>query len=63
MNDPILLASLILTAFCGVGTIGVAVLSAILPDASMAPLVSQTFRLLAFLFSVGAGAIIFRALG
>jgi hypothetical protein len=63
MNDPILLASLLLTAFCGIGTIGVAILSVILPDASMAPLMGQTFRLFAFVFSIGAGAILFKALG
>jgi hypothetical protein len=62
-TDPLLLSSLLLTAFCGLAAIGVAVLPIFHPDAAGSPMIEPLFKLLAFVFSIGAGAVLFKALG
>lgn len=58
-TDPVLLLGLLLTAFCGLAAIGVAVLPIIYPDAAGSPMIKPLFKLLAFVFSMGAGATLF----
>jgi hypothetical protein len=43
--------------------IGVAVLPIFYPDAAGSPMIEPLFKLLAFVFSMGAGAVLFKALG
>lgn len=61
--DPITYSGILLTVGCLVGALALAVLPVFVPTAAESPFIGPLFRLLMFIFSVGAGAMLFRALG
>jgi hypothetical protein len=61
--DPMLHASFMLTAFCGLGALAIAILPIVVPAAAYSPFLPPLFKLFAFVFSIGAGAVLFKALG
>ncbi len=61
--DPLIFASLLITGVCLIGAFAVALLPLFLPTALASPFLPPLFKLLTFVFSIGAGAVLFKALG
>lgn len=54
---------LLLTLFCGIGAFVAAVLPSLMPQMQSSAHLSELFRLFLFVFSIGAVAFLYKALG
>lgn len=61
--DPLTFASLLITGGCLLGAFILAMMSLFVPSAAASPFLPPLFKLLMFVFSIGAGAVLFKALG
>ncbi|MBB3319004.1 putative membrane-bound spermidine synthase [Rhizobium sp. BK181] len=55
--------AIILTAFCGLAAFAIATLPIIFPTVHSTAMLDELFKVMTFLFSTGAGALLFKALG